>query len=113
MRLICFFTLTLLANISAAGHFNNAIISSVVVDSYGVARVTLNSFSQVEPPPGCTVNATKLTYDVNGTSGSAWHSMVLSAQARQAKVHIIGKNTCLALNGSLYEEVGTIYTLSQ
>ncbi len=113
MRSTCFIILIFFAGASTAGRLDNATVSSVVVDSNGIARVTLDGGTEVDPPPGCTVNSSKFTYDLNGLSGSAWHSMILTAQATQKNVHIIGKNTCLALNGALYEEAGTIYTLSQ
>ncbi|MGS2717040.1 hypothetical protein ACVBE9_02620 [Eionea flava] len=113
MKLVSFILLMIVTDSVFAGHFNDATISSVVVDANGIARVTLNGAKQVKAPAGCSVNGTKLTYDVNGPAGSAWHSMAIAAQVAQKNVHIIGKNSCLVFNSSLYEEISTFYMLNQ
>lgn len=114
MKITTFVILFILAGTCAAGQFNDVMITSIAVDSYGIARVTISGGTEVNPPPQCTSDSSKLTYDLNGLSGSGWHSMVLAAQAAQRKIHIIGKNSCLALwNSTPYEEVDTLYILSQ
>ena len=115
MRTIFFVVLTLVASAAAAGGRNNTTVSSVVVDRWGIARVTLNGGTEITTPAStCTSNASKLVYDVNGPSGSAWHSMLLTAQTTQRKVNVIGQGglKCLDLNGTAYEEVATVYIFS-
>lgn len=97
-----------------SGQINNVIIDTIVVDQYGMARITASGGSEVKSKASCSnsTNNNEYVYDVNSIAGKAWHSMVLSAQATQKKVHLVGKNSCLMLWGTNpYEAINAIYLL--
>lgn len=101
--------------ICSAGQVNDAKINRITVDDLGNVRLTLVGGTDVNPKAGCTSSADgrEYTFDISSVSGSAWHSIALTALAAQKNIHIIGKNSCLALWGSTpFEAVQAFYIMN-
>ena len=97
-----------------AGQVNNATISTVAMDESGLVRITIEGGTEINPKAGCSSSANndEYIYDMNSVAGKGWHAIVLSAQLTQKEIHIIGKNSCLALWGTNpYEAVKTLYMM--
>ena len=117
MKIKILIALSMITNLSFAGQFNDAHVDTIATDEDGFVLVTLIGGTEVTPKPSCTSSqdGREFAYDLRSPSGLAWHSMVLSAQATQKKVHFIGTENCLNFrhvpDDPHFEEIGIIYIL--
>ena len=117
MKIKILIALSMITNLSFAGQFNDAHVDTIATDKDEFVRVTLVGGTEVTPKPSCTSSqdGREFAYDLRSPSGLAWHSMVLSAQATQKKVHFIGTDRCLdfrhAPDNPRFEGISIIYIL--